>query len=77
MQTQCQRIIEYIKKNGSITNLQAKDDLGILCLSARMSNLRQAGYKVITKRESGLNRYGEKTSFCRYYIDFKDGNDNG
>ena len=37
--TQNERIIEYIHKFGSITQLQALQDLGVMRLASRMSDL--------------------------------------
>lgn len=66
--TQTQRIENYIKEHGSITNMEAMKELGILRLSARISDMRQAGINVISEYESGKNRWDEPTRWVRYYI---------
>lgn len=69
--TQNERIIEYIHKFGSITQLEALRDLGIMRLASRISDLKRLGYPVASKREIVKNRFGEKTPISRYY--FKEG----
>ena len=63
---QQQRILEYITDFGSITAGEAHYDLGILNFSARLSELKDRGFKFKSQRESALNRYGEKVSYNRY-----------
>jgi len=41
---QRQKIIDYIKKYGSITSYQAYLDLGITQLATRISELKEQGY---------------------------------
>ena len=64
--TQNERIIEYINKFGSITQLQALQDLGVMRLASRMSDLKRLGYPVVSKKETVTNRFGEKTPIARY-----------
>ena len=68
MRKQAQRVLDYINDFGSITSLDAYRDLGVTRLSAVIYDLRHGGYNIADKRESSLNRYGEKTSYARYYI---------
>ena len=68
---QKRRILDYIDLYGSITNLEAKDSLGILGLSARICELRKEGYNIISKPETAKNRYGETTHYVRYYLSDK------
>lgn len=63
--TQADRIIEHIKKNGSITQREAYIDYSIQNFSARLSELKQAGY-TITKREKKHPVTGQK--YTRYYL---------
>ena len=64
--TQNERIIEYIHKFGSITQLQALQDLGIMRLASRISDLKRLGSPVVSKKEIVTNRFGEKTQIARY-----------
>ena len=45
--TQTQRIIDYIAEFGSITQLDALRDLGIMRLASRISDLKRQGYKAL------------------------------
>lgn len=67
-QTQCQRIIQYIKDFGSITNREASYDLGILNFGARMTDLRRQGIELVATQEKGKNRYGEICIYNRYTL---------
>lgn len=66
--TQIDRIQKYIDDFGSITTLDAMKDLGIMRLSARISEMRSAGIDVISTYETGKNRYDEPTRYVRYTI---------
>lgn len=66
--TQKERIINYIREFGSITDLEATRDLGILQFGTRLHELKKDGYKFKSKWETRKNRYGEEVSFKRYYL---------
>lgn len=68
METQNNRALDYMRKHGSITTLDAFNELGVTRLSARISDLRADGHIIASKRESGLNRFGERTNYCRYVL---------
>lgn len=64
--TQAQRVLEYIRQFGSITQLEALRDLGVMRLASRISDLRKMGYNIVGKREAVVNRY-EETSYIKRY----------
>lgn len=66
--SQNQRILDYIDQFGSITQLEALRDLGVMRLASRISDLRRKGYNVVTKTEVVRNRYGEKCYIKRYSV---------
>lgn len=66
--TQSERIINYIRDFGSISPLEAFQDLGITKLSTRISEMRQDGLEFDKIRESSKNRYGEKVTYMRYSL---------
>lgn len=68
-ETQCQRVLEYIKKFGSITSLQGMQDLGCMRLASRINDLKRMGIPVRKRFTSATNRYGEKVYFAEYYIE--------
>ena len=66
--TQCMKIIKYMNDFGSITPVQAMQDLGVMRLSARINDLEAEGWEIKHDRETGRNRYGEKTSYAKYSL---------
>ena len=64
--TQAQRVLDYIRENGSITQLEALRDLGVMRLASRISDLKKAGVKIKSEPDTVLNRYGEKCYIKRY-----------
>ena len=64
--TQNERILEYIDEFGSITQLEALKDLGVMRLASRVSDLRRQGYPIQSKVERVKNRYGETCRVKRY-----------
>ena len=63
---QTDRVLEYMKANGSITSGQAMNDLGIMRLASRISDLRKLGYPIVSECVTGQNRFGEPTRWARY-----------
>ena len=63
--TQTQRVLDYIHENGSITQLEALKELGVMRLASRISDLKKQGYLIISKSEAVKTRYG-KTYIKRY-----------
>lgn len=75
--TQGMRIIKYLYDFGSITPIDALKDLGVMRLGARIYDLEKQGFKFLHERETAKNRYGEKTTYCRYRLMPKEGNADG
>lgn len=66
--TQKDRVLRYMRNHDGITSIQAFNDLGITRISARIADLRADGFIIASVRESGKNRYGEKTNYVRYIL---------
>lgn len=66
--TQCERIMEYIKSHGSITQAEASKYLAVGRLAARVSDLRARGVKIVTETVKVKNRFGDKTEVARYKL---------
>lgn len=66
--TQRERIIDYINKFGSISPIEAFQDLGITKLATRVSEMRQDGIQFRIVLEKGKNRFGETTHYARYFL---------
>lgn len=64
--TQKDRVMEYIKRFGSITGAEAFLDLGIMHLPRRIKDLEEEGVRIKRETASAKNRFGEKTHFTRY-----------
>jgi len=64
--TQSQRILRHLEDYGSITQMDAMQDYGIMRLASRVNDLRREGHPIITEVVEGRNRYGEKTRWARY-----------
>ena len=66
--TQNQRIIDYINEFGSITQIQALSDLGVMRLASRISDLKKLGYPVESEMITVKNRYGEECKVKKYTL---------
>ena len=66
--SQNEKILKYIKDFGSITSLQAFNDLGVTRLSGRIYDLQTEGYRFEKRFETGKNRYNENVSYVRYFL---------
>ena len=65
---QREKVLRHLDYYGSITTLEAFRDYAITRLSAKIYELRKMGLFIDTVRESGFNRFGERTNFARYYL---------
>lgn len=75
--TQHERILRHFEDVGSLTQAEALQDYGIARLSARISELRSAGYPIRREMVSGRNRYQEPVSYARYWMYDEEGVHNG
>ena len=66
--SQCARIIEYMQVFGSISTLEAFNDLGVARLASRIHDLKGMGYNIESEIKSSKNRFGEKTYFKVYRL---------
>ena len=66
--TQKDRILDYIKRFGSITPMDAFNDLGITKLATRVSEMRDDGIQFTIIIERGKNRFGQPTHYARYSL---------
>lgn len=70
--TQNCRVLRYMEDFGSITQLEAIEQLGVMRLASRISDLRGLGIAIKKETVSSKNRYGDKVSYAKYSLD-KDG----
>lgn len=66
--TQVERVIWYMKQNGSITPKQAENELGIMRLAAVIHTVKKLGYAVITTTVHSKDRWGAKTKYASYSL---------
>lgn len=65
---QSQRILEYMQTYGSITDINAIQELGCHRLAARIYDLKKMGYEITDEIVEVKNRYGEITHVKRYML---------
>lgn len=66
--TQNQRIYRHLKDKGSITQIEAFSEYGIMRLASRISDLKKMGCEITSITEDRTNRYGEKVHYSRYIL---------
>ena len=66
--TQCEKILQYIEENGSITPLDALREFGCMRLASRMCDIKKMGYAVEKEMETAKNGDGEPVYYARYTI---------
>lgn len=64
--TQCERILHYMHTFGSITTREAVNDLGVMRLASRISELKKDGYKIEGQMVTVKNRFGEDCHVKQY-----------
>ena len=67
--TQHERILHHLEDVGSLTQSEALQEYGISRLSARISELKSAGYPIRREMVAGRNRYQEPVSYARYFLE--------
>ena len=64
--SQATDILDYIDRNGSITDDEARDVFGCHRLSARIHDLRSIGINITTEKLKGVSRHGKPFTCARY-----------
>lgn len=65
---QCERILAYMRDFGSITQLEALRDLGVMRLASRISEMKKGGVQIKDERVALKNRYGDTCFIKKYYL---------
>jgi hypothetical protein len=71
--TQAERVLAYIEKFGSITQYEALNDLGVMRLASRISDLKRNGYPIKSETVAVKNRFEETCYIKRYSLEVSDG----
>lgn len=66
--TQAERVLEYIEEFGSITQIDALKELGVMRLASRISDLKKQGIPIKSDVEAVKNRFGENCYIKRYSL---------
>ena len=69
--SQNSRILDYMIAHGSISPLEAMNELGVMRLGARIFELKEQAHPIETVMVEGTNRFGETTRYARYYYQGK------
>lgn len=67
--TQCEKILDYMRSNGSTTPLDALMEFGCMRLASRINDLKRQGIGITNTIEININRYGEKIRYSRYKLE--------
>ena len=70
--TQAERILDYIDQFGSITQYEALQDLGVMRLASRISDLKKLGFPIESEMQTVQNRFGETCYIKRYRLAVSD-----
>lgn len=65
---QVERVLEYMRQFGSITQHEASLDLGVQRLASRISELRKMGYPIEGTMVPVKNRFGETCHVKQYKL---------
>lgn len=66
--TQAQRVLDYMDTFGGITQLEALQDLGVMRLASRISDLKKQGYPITSDVVAVKNRFDESCYIKRYKL---------
>ena len=66
---QCNKILDYIEREGSITPLDALREFGCMRLASRITDLKKAGFVISKEMETAKNRDGEPVRYARYRLE--------
>lgn len=70
MLSQHELVLDYLKKHKEgMTSLDAFNLFGIMQMPKRIWILKRLGYKIKTKTESGINRFGSPVHYTRYTLE--------
>lgn len=67
--SQSKQILEYMRKHGSITSLEAIQHIGCTRLSGRIYDLRRQGHLISSDMEYVRTRTGDKTVVAVYRLE--------
>lgn len=66
--TQKQIVLEHLQRFGSLTTMEAFEQLGLTRVGARVCDLRKEGWHIVTIPEESVNKYGKNVRYARYIL---------
>lgn len=66
--TKTNKIIIAEENENVKSGISQCEEYGIMRLASRINDLKRLGYDINAVMESAKNRYGEPTSYARYYL---------
>lgn len=66
--TQAERVLAYMERFGSITQYEAMQDLGVMRLASRISDLKKQGYPIKGEVVAVKNRFEEVCYIKQYSL---------
>ena len=66
---QCERIMEYLESGQRLDRKIAHIDLGIMNVTARITELRNEGIPIVTEMKTVKNRWNEKCRVADWYLE--------
>lgn len=68
LNSQCNRLVDYLNEHPKgITQIEALNELGILRLASRISELKD-DFLIVKETETVMNRFGEECRIKRYRL---------
>lgn len=66
--TQNEKIYRHLVDAGSINQMEAYNEYGIMRLASRISDLKKDGVPIQKQIVRSVNRYGEPVHYARYFL---------
>lgn len=61
-------ILRHLQYGMTITSNEAQNMYGCTRLSARIHEMKKCGFDIRKTIETGVNRFGERTRYARYWL---------
>lgn len=71
MKTQCDRVLNFLRSGRRLTQYEALNELGIMRLASRISDLKKEGHQIKAEMVEVQNRWGESSKVAAYWLEFE------
>lgn len=69
---QTDMVLHHLETKGSITPLEALQEYGIMRLASRVTDLKNAGYRITKETVTSKNSSGKTVHYARYSLQSKE-----